>query len=147
MSFLTIRIGIGTDWKFISAGYYQTVAIKKDGSLWAWGFNAYGALGDGTVINKNIPILISCSSLGMNELQLTKKTFSIYPNPVKDFLHIENSTNQSIDKIIITDLSGKIVLNQSGNFKEVAVQHLQQGIYLLKIFIGGNSYHEKFIKE
>jgi len=27
---------------------FYHVAIKSDGSLWAWGFNDYGQLGDGT---------------------------------------------------------------------------------------------------
>jgi alpha-tubulin suppressor-like RCC1 family protein len=28
-------------------GQYHTVALKTDGSLWAWGYNEYGQLGDG----------------------------------------------------------------------------------------------------
>jgi len=32
---------------YVAAGGYFTAAIKEDGSLWTWGFNAYGALGNG----------------------------------------------------------------------------------------------------
>lgn len=31
----------------VSAGINHTQAIKTDGSLWAWGYNSYGQLGDG----------------------------------------------------------------------------------------------------
>ena len=31
----------------IAAGKWHTVAIKADGSLWAWGRNEWGQLGDG----------------------------------------------------------------------------------------------------
>jgi len=42
------RIGSGTDWVSVSAGRDQTIAVRADGSLWAWGDNAYGQLGDST---------------------------------------------------------------------------------------------------
>ena len=32
----------------ISAGYYHSLALKRDGTLWAWGTNWSGNLGDGT---------------------------------------------------------------------------------------------------
>ena len=35
----------GNDWKSVSAGTYNTAAIKTDGSLWVWGNNAAGKLG------------------------------------------------------------------------------------------------------
>ena len=47
-------------WKAIAtnpAGYF-TLAISNDGSLWAWGYNNYGQLGNGTTINSNLPVRI-----------------------------------------------------------------------------------------
>jgi alpha-tubulin suppressor-like RCC1 family protein len=40
----------------ISAGGGCSFALESDGSLWAWGFNYYGQLGNGTVINSLTPI-------------------------------------------------------------------------------------------
>jgi alpha-tubulin suppressor-like RCC1 family protein len=45
-------------WTQIAAGEYHTVAIKSDGTLWAWGNNDYGQLGDGTTTNKSVPTQI-----------------------------------------------------------------------------------------
>lgn len=55
------QINSDTDWKIVSAGSGPvafTLAIKNDGTLWGWGNNAYGQVGDGTFINKNIPTQI-----------------------------------------------------------------------------------------
>ncbi|WP_309894220.1 hypothetical protein [Archangium sp.] len=35
-----------------AAGYYHTVALKQDGTDWAWGHNGYGQLGDGTITHR-----------------------------------------------------------------------------------------------
>ncbi|MDY4873393.1 MAG: FN3 associated domain-containing protein, partial [Alloprevotella sp.] len=42
----------------MSASTSHTIATKNDGSLWAWGYNSYGQLGDGTTTNKTTPIKI-----------------------------------------------------------------------------------------
>jgi len=36
----------------IGAGAYHSMAVKADGSAWAWGWNGYGQLGDGTVTTR-----------------------------------------------------------------------------------------------
>jgi hypothetical protein len=40
----------------ISAGDYHSVGLKSDGTLWAWGLNGKGSLGDGTNVDKTTPI-------------------------------------------------------------------------------------------
>ena len=42
----------------VSAGGDHTLAIRTDGSLWGWGDNGIGQLGDGTRIDRLIPTLI-----------------------------------------------------------------------------------------
>jgi alpha-tubulin suppressor-like RCC1 family protein len=37
------------EWKSISAGSHHIIAIKNNGSLYSWGFNDVGQLGDGTL--------------------------------------------------------------------------------------------------
>ena len=51
-----MRVNSGNTWVSISAGYFHTVALKSDGSLWAWGGNEVGQLGDGTVTMRHSPI-------------------------------------------------------------------------------------------
>jgi alpha-tubulin suppressor-like RCC1 family protein len=46
----------GANWKQVSCGNQTTAAIKIDGTLWIWGYNFYGQLGDNTVTDKLTPI-------------------------------------------------------------------------------------------
>ena len=39
----------------IAAGLSHSVALKEDGTVWAWGLNSSGQLGDGTTINSPTP--------------------------------------------------------------------------------------------
>jgi len=47
----------GTNWKQVACGGLgHTAAIKTDGTLWTWGLNSYGRLGDNTTTNRSIPV-------------------------------------------------------------------------------------------
>ena len=45
-----------------AAGYYHTVALKTNGTLWAWGDNTYSQLGDGTYVNKGVPTQVGSNA-------------------------------------------------------------------------------------
>lgn len=40
-------------------GGMHNLGIKSDGTLWAWGYNKYGQLGDGTTTNRSTPVQVS----------------------------------------------------------------------------------------
>lgn len=52
------QIGIATDWKEVETGSEYGLAIKNNGTLWGWGANYYGMLGDGTGTTRNLPVQI-----------------------------------------------------------------------------------------
>jgi alpha-tubulin suppressor-like RCC1 family protein len=43
----------------IAAGVYHTVALKANGTVWAWGRNYYGQLGNGSNSDRNTPVQVS----------------------------------------------------------------------------------------
>ena len=46
-------------WKTVEANFgYHCIGIQTDGTLWTWGYNSAGQLGDGTTINKEVPTQI-----------------------------------------------------------------------------------------
>ncbi len=42
----------------VAAGYYHSLARKTDGTVWAWGDNQYGQLGDGTTTPRLTPVRV-----------------------------------------------------------------------------------------
>ncbi|MBI5912998.1 hypothetical protein HY839_00990 [Candidatus Azambacteria bacterium] len=42
--------------KIISAGGSHSLALKSDGTVWGWGWNGFGQLGNGTTISQSIPV-------------------------------------------------------------------------------------------
>ena len=42
----------------VATSWYHTLGLKSDGTAWSWGYNAYGALGDGTTVDKPTPIQV-----------------------------------------------------------------------------------------
>ncbi len=50
-------IGGFTDWISASAGGYHSIGVRANGTLWAWGRNNYGQLGNNTVISNRSPVL------------------------------------------------------------------------------------------
>ena len=74
-----------------------------------------------------------------------KKTFIVYPNPAHDVLNIQTTNN--IDKIMVTDLSGKKLQEENDNFKQINLQSLQNGIYMLQIISDGEITSKRIIKK
>jgi alpha-tubulin suppressor-like RCC1 family protein len=63
ISLLITVSGFSQCWKSVVSGYcYHNVGIQTNGTLWAWGVNTYGQLGDSTTISKNIPTQIGSAN-------------------------------------------------------------------------------------
>jgi alpha-tubulin suppressor-like RCC1 family protein len=46
----------------LSAGDSYTMAIKRDGTLWGWGYNEDRRLGDGTMPYESLPVQIGAAT-------------------------------------------------------------------------------------
>ncbi len=51
-------LAAGETFSTISTGEYHSMVIKADGSLWGWGWNSSGELGDGTTTDRLVPIKV-----------------------------------------------------------------------------------------
>jgi hypothetical protein len=79
-------------------------------------------------------LIIADNCLGIGDNPISKLRF--YPNPAKDFVIIETSADQKAS-IIITDLSGRIVLTKTipayANEIRIPVNHLAKGCYTITL--------------
>ena len=50
-----VQVGTATDWSAVSGGYFCSFAIKTGGTLWSWGTNNVGQLGQNDAISRSSP--------------------------------------------------------------------------------------------
>jgi len=51
----------------VSGGALHNLALKSDGTVWAWGFGGEGQLGNGANASSNVPVQVGASVAGFNE--------------------------------------------------------------------------------
>ncbi len=56
------RVGTATDWAAVAAGEMHSLALKTDGSLWAWGYKDSGQLGLGYTKERDNPTRVGTAS-------------------------------------------------------------------------------------
>jgi alpha-tubulin suppressor-like RCC1 family protein len=57
-----IQIGALTTWSKTSAGNQHSLALKTNGTLWAWGNGVIGQIGDNTVIRRSSPVQVGAET-------------------------------------------------------------------------------------
>lgn len=83
----------------------------------------------------------------LSTVEFSNTSLILYPNPTHSLLNIQTSNSVVLDKIIITDLTGKTVIEQTQNTNQVSVEKLATGVYILNGYSEGNKFQEKFIKQ
>ncbi len=61
----------------ISVMYSSTIIVKNDGTLWGWGLNGKGQLGDGTTENKNRPTQIGTNTDWVSVVNSGNRTYAL----------------------------------------------------------------------
>jgi alpha-tubulin suppressor-like RCC1 family protein len=54
----------------VSSGYAHTCARKLDGTLWCWGYNQYGQIGDETMTSSNVPVQVHVVGTSVKQVSL-----------------------------------------------------------------------------
>jgi alpha-tubulin suppressor-like RCC1 family protein len=53
------KLSIISGLKDAAGGYQHSVAVKNNGTVWTWGYNGEGELGDGTIIQRTSPVQVA----------------------------------------------------------------------------------------
>ncbi len=73
--------------------------------------------------------------------------FNVFPNPANSILSIEISNNNIIDKVVVVDLLGKVILDEIPVNNQINVERFTTGTYILQVFSREEKFSTKFIKE
>ena len=84
-------------------------------------------------------------SIGMDD-PFIDEMYSFYPNPANDNINMRFSPGVSCEKIEIFSIDGKICHEQNFNLNTINVNHLVDGVYIMKVILdNGNTYTEKIV--
>ena len=145
INYIPIQIGTATNWETVSCGWQHTVALRTDGSLWSWGANDYGQLGNGsnTAVATPTNVPIAGCTLGVEEFT-AQNTMKISPNPVSSEVTITYKGIENVDTIVLYDIMGRVVytLEALGNnafSSSFSIASLQSGTYVVVLKNKGKS--------
>lgn len=87
---------------------------------------------------------------GVDDIDYSRKSFSIYPNPTKDYFNIFSSEIEGEIQIDVLDISGKLLfskqdrinLNEAYQINQIP---LKRGVYILRLSNQKEFYSEKLI--
>jgi alpha-tubulin suppressor-like RCC1 family protein len=95
----------GTNWKQVASGYRYTAAVKTDGTLWTWGRNTNGQLGNNTTTDRSTPVTtfaggtnwrqVFCSETGHTVAIKTDGTLWTWGRNINGQLGDNTSVNRS----------------------------------------------------
>jgi hypothetical protein len=74
--------------------------------------------------------------------EISNMDIKIFPNPCQDQVHI--SSQNSIERIQVYDLSGQIILSTTAS--TIQTSSLKRGSYIIKIWSGENCSHKRLYK-
>lgn len=82
--------------------------------------------------------------VGTEEIEIDNSIF-VYPNPANNYLNFESDKNDF--EITLTDISGRIVLQQKQTSKTIQLNDVSEGVYILQIHTpeNGQTFVEKIM--
>ena len=82
------------------------------------------------------------------EMTDIERPFTLYPNPVKDYLNLRFDEGAEPESVELYDLAGRLVGTKPNGLECIDMSAMSSGVYLLRITLkDGTRYHEKILKE
>lgn len=85
---------------------------------------------------------VSLTKTNMNTSHVRKAKIKVFPNPVKDILHVV--AEDKIEKIEVFSADGKLIKTTTSN--EITFENISKGLYIIKIYTAKGVQTEKIIK-
>lgn len=136
-------------------GYYTYKPSTKNDSTWPFdkeqflllniAMGGYSGTPDANFTESSMVIdyvkIYQNNPLGVTDTFADK--FSVYPNPSSDFIAIR--TNEMIEKVLLYNALGQLVIDKSTDTKHLNTKELTAGLYLMKIYAHNKVVTKKII--
>ncbi|MDC0711776.1 RCC1 repeat-containing protein [Stigmatella sp. ncwal1] len=114
----------------LAGGSAHSLAIRQDGTVWAWGYNAYGQIGDGTATSRASPVQVSgltgavSVAAGTNYSLALKSDGTVWGWGYNRYGNLgDNTTTNRSTPVQVLSLSGVISIASSiYNYQSFAVK-------------------------
>ena len=113
-------ISAGTNWKQVSCGATHTAAIKTDGTLWLWGYNDYGKLGDNTAASKSSPVQTIAGGTNWKQVACGFNNTAAIKTDGTLWLWGNNASGQLGDNTVASKSSPVQTISGGTNWKQVS---------------------------
>ena len=93
--------------------------------------------------------LISTNNIVKNgvDQEILNTSISLFPNPAKNFINIQNTGEAIVEKVSIFNMLGKLVLEETNPISAIDLKPLSFGIHLVKIETSLGTLHKTILKE
>ena len=78
---------------------------------------------------------------------LLSNSISLYPNPAKNALNIQNISDAVVEKVSIYNMLGKLIIEEDNPLLAINLSRLSFGIHLVKIETNQGILHKTILKE
>lgn len=120
-------VSFGNNWLQVSMGYRHVGAIKQDGTLWMWGYNAYGQLGDNTLVHRSSPVQTVAGGSNWKQVSCTDRNTAAIKTDGTLWAWGANAYGQLGDNTIVDKSSPVQTITYSGNWKQVSFGYAHVG--------------------
>ncbi len=99
------------------------------------------------VVRIAVALIGNVTNTAIAKTETSPTEFKIYPNPTSNSLTIATSNDNTIDKVVVIDLFGKVILEETPINNQIKVEQFPTGTYIIQISSGEEKFLTKFIKE
>lgn len=139
-SFLENGIGIAAATNNLTSG---AILVQKD-STWSFDtalqpLNTAQILENGTayVAGDSGLVMKTTISTALNEVNLRRHQWQVYPNPTKDLIYLDGLETIAIKSIELLDIHGRLIQSFSSQQTQLNVSDLLKGTYIIKVIPEG----------
>ncbi len=104
----------------VSAGHAHTLALKADGTVWGWGYNYFGSVGDGTPTTRLAPVQVGITDVqaiaaGYYHSLALKRDGTVWAWGYNGCGQLgDNSTTQRNSPVAVVGLTGVVAIAAGG---------------------------------